>query len=69
MKNCFDQLKKGGYICFNSPQKVLDTIYKDDIKYIKKNAKLVDVSEWALQAAFSEKGHRFPARCYLYKKN
>ncbi len=33
------------------------------------NAKLVDVSEWALQAAFSEKGHRFPARCYLYKKN
>ena len=69
MKNCFDQLKSGGYLCFNSPQKVLDTIYKEDIKYIKKRAKLVDVSAWQLQAAFSEPGHRFPARCYLYKKN
>jgi len=68
MKNCFDQLKSGGYICFNSPQKVLDTIYKEDLKYIKKHSTLVDVSEWALQAAFSEVGHRFPARCYLYQK-
>ena len=69
IKNCFDQLKSGGYICFNSPQKVLDTIYKQDLKHIKKNAKLVDVSEWQLQAAFSEPGHRFRARCYLYQKN
>ena len=69
MKNCFDQLKSGGYLCFNSPQKVLDTIYKEDLKYIKKRAKLVDVSAWQLQAAFSEPGHKFPARCYLYKKD
>ena len=44
-------------------------MFEIDLKYIKKNAKLVDVSEWALQAAFSEPGHRFPARCYLYQKN
>ena len=69
MKNCFDQLKSKGYLCFNSPQKVLDTIYKEDLKYIKKHSKLIDVSEWQLQAAFSEKGHRFRARCYLYQKN
>ena len=48
---------------------VYDDDDKEDLKYIKKHSKLIDVSEWQLQAAFSEKGHRFRARCYLYQKN
>ena len=68
MKLCFDHVKTGGYFCFSGTTKVLNTIFKKEFSYVKKNSKLIDCTSAQNIVAHADSTHRFPARAYLFQR-
>lgn len=68
MKICFDAVKSKGFFCFSGSDKVLNSIFKQEFDYVRKNSKLIASTSSQPIVAHADKSHQYPAKGYLFQK-